>query len=772
MINSIALHILLYFSASIALDIVILTSFEKTQANILATTSITFTAILITYIAYHTFIEKVLTKFGARHLLSFTILAASLAIGLLFQQQMPTPFINIPLLVQHNFLEVCATGEKDVSSSGVAVTVKTITSNGVDIGPGTINTNQQLAQNCGNSCYKFSPSSGPVILFYNRQKFSTDVTVDFETGPDAGIATVRLGQPSNSYPTRKNASTIKDIKVVNLYSATNGVTSITIPAPKAMNLFFKIILTFSVAATCYLATCCLLFAGENALQARPSAALESVFNRVLILTCIVFASLIQFFPHQEQIIFDGGFYLNLARNFFDVIKAGIPVHFTQRVFPSFFVYIALKVLGISMTLENVITAFKILNILAISGTAYLWMRTADIKKLHENAKVLGVCILVFNYGFSKVSAYTLGTVDTYAVFIGASLIYSYITSNRVALVASGIIGYFSWPFTFLQFVLLYIFSKNNYSAKIKQDQVSQHFILALLAGSIIFLSCIFLKNDNFYVYIESYNYSFWLSAFISSLFIVYCLNHYLQQFPTYSLPTTRKKIIASTIDVVTVAAIAVACNFILKSIQSNEISVLSNSMVLFFFSVVLSSSVTYPAVFIVAHVMYFSPVFLFFLTEYTQVLRTLFDEGLGMALNFAMLLFLLLYAETRGLSNFYFLLIFLVLTGINPLLKNKSFFLFITAITILFSRLWSSLELLPTQLDKALMPSDFPAGSSVPLLHCAPSCYFDYPYQLLVMINGQMMSPISYFAQSGIVLILLAFVLIFKLNCVRRHNVK
>ena len=117
----------------------------------------------------------------------------------------------------------------------------------------------------------------------------------------------------------------------------------------------------------------------------------------------------------------------------------------SRVLPSLALHYAFRATGKEPTTENVITAFRALNLLMITLGVYWWCRAANELAVGDGGMWLGGIALVVSYMNLKMPLYYPTLTDSTAFGVGALMLLLYMRGRTGWLIPLVLAGAFIWP---------------------------------------------------------------------------------------------------------------------------------------------------------------------------------------------------------------------------------------------------------------------------------------------------------------------------------------
>lgn len=493
-------------------------------------------------------------------------------------------------------------------------------------------------------------------------------------------------------------------------------------------------------------------------------------NLLILAAALLIAVAGQFYPDKiftpDNLQGDSSFYTKLAL-YFPQMTGEIPSHFAQRILPSALIYSMIKIFSIPPTFANATLLFGGLNILALCLIAWLWCAIADEIKIRPHGKWLGFFALFINYAVLKEASYAPISLDMPGYALGTLLLFFYFKRNGAGILISMAIGLFTWPTVFFQGLPLLFFplrgqNKTPPAAAKTPSPDLRPAVTALLIAFALWWKLLELVRENFYVLIPPFLPAVNLSIFIAGLYVFFAYKCLLAYSPFYEgrsyLSPFRNR--STWIYLLLLAALLIGAKFV-QNFLSHGKSPISPEMIRLFLNILLANSITYPGVFITAHIVYFGPILILTVFLWKKIASLIHHYGLGPALSCAAYILLYLSSESRCLvAIFPFLAVFTVKATESLNWKPKHYWL-IFAVSALLSKFWLNIGPLnslgpphPSVLER---PDMYPAGSSVPLIHYNIDWAFALPGKLLCMNRGPYMSPDMYVIQSAVLLLIAIF---------------
>ena len=155
---------------------------------------------------------------------------------------------------------------------------------------------------------------------------------------------------------------------------------------------------------------------------------------------------------------DGTLYGGWVKDFYgSIFIQGVPQYYAQRILPSAIVHYGMRLFRVPLETKNIIHAFDVYNLLLILLSVYFWGLISDELKLRNQGKWFGFCCLFLNYAILKNNFYHSVLTDTSAFALGILMFYFFLKDKPLGLLAVILLGGFTWPTESYMAALLYVF---------------------------------------------------------------------------------------------------------------------------------------------------------------------------------------------------------------------------------------------------------------------------------------------------------------------------
>jgi hypothetical protein len=395
---------------------------------------------------------------------------------------------------------------------------------------------------------------------------------------------------------------------------------------------------------------------------------------------------------------DGYFYGTWARDFFSsIFVGGVDLYYIQRILPSAVVHYSLRLLHLPLTNRNIITAFGILNVIAITCSAYVWCLIANKLAISRQGKLFGFMALFLNFALMKWPSYYPVLTDVLGFFIGLLMIYFYLLDKKIGLFILMGLGAFVWPMLIYQGALLLMFPRDEVRDK---TCTSAPYGLNIVAGAavalgvLVYLAWLALHTDLTMTRIPPMTSLVHLSIAISVLYLFFGFVVLLDCDKLFDF-----KHLFGYVKRWTFFA-AIIFFFAIKWLQGS----LANGPSLRSFSeelyLIASANLAKPAIFYVAHVMFFGPIIILALFFWKSASKIMHQHGLGLTLCLAFGLLLSLNSQSRQLISFFPLLVTFVVKGIDDISWRPYHLFLFASVSVVLSKVWLLISGAPIDLDE------------------------------------------------------------------------
>lgn len=445
--------------------------------------------------------------------------------------------------------------------------------------------------------------------------------------------------------------------------------------------------------------------GDKELESSFATSLRRAFQRASIAFMVFGALMIclgERLPDNLQYGFgwDGGIYGCWGQDFWEGIrKIFVPSDYhAQRIFPSFLVHHALRALMPAGKISEwmVIKAFQVFNLGLTLVCIVAWYRICVRLQASARRFWFGYMAFAFNFAILKFPFFYPVLTDSFALAFGMLTVYAVLARRLALLWLVGLMGAFTWPTVFSSVFLLLIFwnaeplrSDAWREGKWKKIPEAVAGISAALTG-LISLSVYFrAKTDPSIVILHGYGrFNTVLATLFLMGFVYCCVLSFLRMAPVPD-PRTLFKPRWKGLLPPSLALIGwIIVRLVVRNVSNGQKFDMSGLL-----DTAVSRAFAYPAVFLVAHVIYFGPVTLLVVWKWRDILGVMRDRLglLGMVLVFSFLPWSI-SSESRAIINYFPLAVVgLAITVEERLLTRRNLFLF-GAVSLVSSKFWFPLN--------------------------------------------------------------------------------
>ncbi len=398
-------------------------------------------------------------------------------------------------------------------------------------------------------------------------------------------------------------------------------------------------------------------------------------------------------PIANGLGWDGQVYGELAKGaLFQTDEIPLDLYTIRRVLPSAIVYCGLKLCGLSMSDENVIHGFGLLNILCITSVGACWVRIATLMSIGSRGKWLGFCALILNFAVVKHTSYYPVLTDIPAFAIGCWMLYLYMLRRFWSLLVLTVIGAFVWPTMMFQGTLLLLFPRESLSAEepIRPTASQRHpfgwnFWVAGLSTYYVLLAIHWsVGHANLPIcgYIDPAKQLLPLSLVIVAVYIFFVLYRMIDV--VRCAESIRTLLTRDWPRLIAVCLMIVAVKFAYSYLAPLPGH---NDGRLYLLRLFIKA-VYKPGIFLVGHAVYFGPIVPLIVLLWTSVSREIQKAGVGISLAVTLALLLSLDGESRHLDHAFPLIVPFAIRVIERLNWDLRRTLSFVALSAFASKFW------------------------------------------------------------------------------------
>ncbi len=425
---------------------------------------------------------------------------------------------------------------------------------------------------------------------------------------------------------------------------------------------------------------------------------------------------------------DGVIYGRWAKDFYhQVIISDISEYSLQRVLPAAVVHYSLRVLGIGLHDRNIILGFGVLNLFLVILAAFLWVQIADELRLSTRGAWLGLTGMFFNFAVLKQAFYYPVQTDSAAFALGTLSLYCFLKGHSAGLLGAVLLGAFAWPTVFYFGLVLFAFPKKEHSPLPARGRL--HVIaagaltLAVVAGIIHFH---FFKQvrpsalESKAMPIESLV-VFSLMCVAAYLFVG--IRTLVGDRRLYDIEHLKRSLMAGRLGLAVI--VFAATRFLIDHLSSGE-----PGPTRYFFVRTLVECITKPAIFLVAHPIYYGPLLILACFLWRPFCREVHRHGVGLTIVMLMGVILSINPESRMLINLWPFFVAFTVKATESLRWKSSPYWVMAGLSLFFSKIWLKINTHPLE------------GNPL-----------EFPLQRYFMNHGPWMSTGMYLVQGGFVLL-------------------
>lgn len=151
-------------------------------------------------------------------------------------------------------------------------------------------------------------------------------------------------------------------------------------------------------------------------------------------------------PAANGFGFDGRVYAEMVVRLGDMIQQDeLSPYYSKRILPSLFIRSAFELFDVTPDRNAIIYAFQYLNFFMLMISALIWVRIANILEIHGFQFWLGALGLFFCFPIAKLLYYYPVITDVTAFTIGCAMAYGTLSRNVAIITVSALLGAFVWP---------------------------------------------------------------------------------------------------------------------------------------------------------------------------------------------------------------------------------------------------------------------------------------------------------------------------------------
>jgi hypothetical protein len=400
---------------------------------------------------------------------------------------------------------------------------------------------------------------------------------------------------------------------------------------------------------------------------------------------------------------DGAIYAKWAQDFHhQAFETGIDGYRIQRILPAVIAHYVLRGFGMALSDKHIIRCFAAINIISITIVALFWVRIADRLKISVHGKWLGFTALFLNYAVLKNTSFNPVLTDMPAYAVSAGMVWAYLERRQVAIFALSAIGAWVWPTLIYIGAILAVFPRTSETTE--SNSKAPFRLNVLGAGLLTFYAGLAVcyavgsLNGPVFGFLEPIKAVVRLSVLMVLLYVFYGCRPLLDSDALFN---PRRWM--SWPQLATLVAFA-GMVVVIKGVQG-ALSDRPGYMAFSVYMLVIGvSAVAKPAVFAVAHVVYFGPWLVPLAAMWPRVCRLIHEHGLGLTLAVLAGFLHSLDSESRHAIYLVPMLVPFFVKATESLGWKRSSYVWIAAVCVFASEVWLNMK--GTFVDNAFLYPD------------------------------------------------------------------
>lgn len=429
------------------------------------------------------------------------------------------------------------------------------------------------------------------------------------------------------------------------------------------------------------------------------------------------------FTHCNGFGDDGCAYGTWAMNFpayaFD---AKLGSYSIQRCLPSFVAWASLKALHVRLDPPHVVRAWEVMNTLCIFIGSLSWLKIARHLAIRTTMTLLGTLAMFGTYGVIKFTTWYPVLGDLWGFAFGFVALWAYLSRRLWVLVPVAIIGAFAWPSLVAPAVLLVFFWNARPAPAPAPFRLAQITGVVVALGWALFAGSLLARHywPPTVMAVETMPYLFRLSTLVCAAYFYFALRSLADYRPFFD-PRFYFRALASF-----PALLAIGLVFAIRTVLTRW-SVPESAGFDRWFNDTGVLSTTKPAIFAVAHAVYFGPFVIVLALRWRAVCALLHQRGAGLVASAVLALVFGIDSEARHAYSFIALLFPFAIKALDDVDLDDKTLGILAVLCVVYSKLW--IKLPPT------------VGS--------PS--WDFPNQTVFLSQGPWMNNMMYLVQGLVV---------------------
>ncbi|MBX2908644.1 MAG: hypothetical protein KF706_03370 [Chitinophagales bacterium] len=411
-------------------------------------------------------------------------------------------------------------------------------------------------------------------------------------------------------------------------------------------------------------------------------------------------------PSNSGLGWDGYRYFTLVSE--GLQSSTLDSYLVLRIFPLLLIHIAFKLFGIAFAPASVILAFKIMNTILITCSAWMVRKIFEHYKLSLTSQLIGMVIVFLNYAVLNFTFYYPVMTDTPAFFLSVALFYFFVRGELLNIALVGLMGAFTFPVLLPMALALILFpNKNIEFVPLKKTSL---FVLGCVCCAYVLIMgyyLIFVKQEKVdLLYALPLSYGMLPVSFFSIALLYYFMPMVLGNKTFLSSGYFRSQLSANRL--VLVAFVLVAFALVRAAIPVNSTS--EYTTLYHQIKVPLFYAFQRPMITVVNHFNYFGSIMLLLILFWKKFAVFISRFGLGIAAS-VLFVFLVFFMkpESRALIFFFPWLMILISLFLGQYKFGSAFYFLILLINFATAKLWLFFEY--DDYSRKLLPDgtiDFP----------------------------------------------------------------
>jgi hypothetical protein len=393
-------------------------------------------------------------------------------------------------------------------------------------------------------------------------------------------------------------------------------------------------------------------------------------------------------PANDGFGFDGVAYANICKEFPGILNDKEKELFRKKRFiPSAMAWVVIKTTPLNFSDPvHIVLAFRIVAFLALLLSVFLFISICGLLKLSDVTTWLAYIGLFINYMVLKRTMYY--SVDTGAVafLCGFMFIYFYLRRSLIGLLITTIFAVYTWELVSLFALPLFMFPR-----RATDDALPQQYGHAKWMTAIAFFGvCCYIPLYLFYGVIYDEEAYFGDTALVRSVvplslifvlgYIYYGARTVLSQFRIKGW-----KSFSGEFGILSFVTFIILMFIVKLSLKYMHVLSLPLTDVMHGWSL---RPVIQPAIFYVAHVVFFGPIIVFVILLWRDIVAAARKIGLGLLLAIAVTMALSLNSESRHLTLAIVPVIFLAAKVLERFKVSKDECILFGVVSLLYSKVW------------------------------------------------------------------------------------